>query len=303
MTIKTMKRLFCTYLFLIVVTKTTWAQQEFQFSNSIFNPFLLNPAAGGMTDVIHFELSSRVQWLGYDNGPQTFIATGNSQFALNKRDAKVLSEFNPTEEKLFQGPKTTVAKKKHVIGGKVWNDAIGPFAKTSLQATYAYHLPLTRTLNIGVGLGLGMSNFRINQQKVKLYEPDDLTITQNLGNSSRQNMADAQAGLVIYGDKLYFGFSISQLFNNAIVVGNTITTNRLNRHYFTMLKYKTVVTKNLSLEPCMIVKSVAGSPISYDLGVRLIAKERCWTAFQYRKGGSLIFQVGSNLIKNMYLNY
>lgn len=298
-----MKRRINTLLILFLITQTIRAQQEFQFNNSVFNPFLINPAAGGMTDVIHFELSGRTQWLSYDGRPQTFMATGNSQIRINKRTGKVLSEFNPTEDKLFQGPQITVNKRKHIIGGKVWNDAIGPFTKTSLQANYAYHMPLTKTLNFGVGLGLGLTNFRINQEKVKLHETDDYTITQSIGNSSRQNMADAQAGIVIYGEKLYFGFSTSQLFNNSIVLGNMITANRLKRHYFTMLKYKTTLTAKLSLEPSMILKSVGGSPLSYDLAMRLIAQNRSWVTVQYRKGGSLIFQVGSNLIKNMYLSY
>ena len=298
-----MKGIKISLLVLSLAGTTAWAQQEYQFSNSAFNPFLLNPAAGGMTDVMHFELSSRVQWLGYDGGPQTFMATGNSQFSFKKKDSKVLGEFNTTGEKLFDGPKISVAKKKHVIGGKVWNDAIGPFAKTSVQASYAYHLPLTKKLNFGVGIGLGMSNLRVNSSKVTLYQTDDNTYAQFLGNSSQQNLGDAQAGFVIYGEKLYFGFSSSQLLKNDVVLSSIMTSSNFNRHFFSMLKYKFNLTKTLAIEPSLLMKSVANSPLSYDLGARVISKNRTWAALQYRSGNSLIFQVGSNLIKNMYLAY
>ena len=66
-------------VFLGCLPLATFAQQEFQFSNSAFNPYLLNPAAGGLTDVMQFEVASRVQWMGYDGGPSTFMASGHSQ--------------------------------------------------------------------------------------------------------------------------------------------------------------------------------------------------------------------------------
>ena len=298
-----MKSLLGLFSLLLITGNTTWAQQEYHLSNSITNPFLLNPAAGGMTDVIHFELSSRIQWLGYDGAPHTFMVAGNSQFSLRKKNVNILGEFNQLGEKLFKGPKTTVAKKKHIIGGKAWNDAVGPFSKTSFQMSYAYHLPLTQKLNFGLGMGIGMSNFRINQEKVKLYQQDDNTITQYLGNSAQQNMVDAQVGFVIYGERLYFGLSSSQLFNNVVVLGNTQTQNRFNRHLFGMLKYKIGLSETMALEPSVLVKSVGGAPLSYDIGARLISKERSWLTFQYRRGGSLIFQAGSNLINNIYLAY
>jgi len=298
-----MKGIKFSLLVMSLAGTTLWAQQEYQFSNSAFNPYLLNPAAGGMTDVMHFELSSRLQWLGYEGAPQTFMATGNSQFTFKKKDKNVLGEFNTQGDKLFAGPKVSVAKKKHVIGGKIWNDAIGPFSKTSFQASYAYHLPLTKKLNFGVGLGLGMSNFQVNSNKVNLYQADDNTYSQFLGNSSQQNVGDAQAGFVIYGEKLYVGLSSTQILKNDVVLSNIMTASNFNRHYFTMVKYKIAISKTLALEPSILLKSVANSPLSFDLGARVISKNRSWASFQYRKGGSLIFQVGSNLIKNLYLAY
>lgn len=279
------------------------AQQEYQFSNSAYNPFMLNPAAGGLTDVMHFEVSSRLQWMGYDGGPQTFMATGNSQFTFKKKKDNVLSEFNSEGSKLFESPKVTVAKKKHIVGGKVWNDAIGPFAKTSFQGSYAYHLPLTKKLNFGVGVGLGISNFRVNESKVKLYQSDDATYSQFLGNASQQTLGDAQAGLVVYGERFYFGLSTTQLLQNNVVLNDIVTKSNYNRHFFATMRYKFGLTKTLALEPSFVLKSVANSPASYDLGARLLSKNRMWASLQYRSGNTVIFQFGSNLIMNMYVAY
>lgn len=288
----------------IMIATVANSQQEFQFSNTANNPFLLNPAAGGLTDVMHFEGSSRMQWVGYDGGPTTIMISGHSQIKFSGADGeKVLSEFNVKDEKLFRGPTVTASKSKHVVGGKVWNDAIGPFAKTSIQGSYAYHLPLTKKMNFGVGLGLGYSNFRINQSRVTLYQEDDATYNQFLGNTSQQSMGDAQAGLVIYGERFFFGVSGTQLLKNKVELNQVLTQSNMNRHAFVILKYKIKLSDDADLEPSLVLKSTLNSPASVDLGARYIYKNRSWLGVQYRTNHTAVFQVGSNLIKNIYFNY
>lgn len=282
---------------------TVSAQQEYQFANTANNPFLLNPAAGGMTDVMQFEAISRMQWLGYDGGPRTMLLSGNSQIKLRKSGENTIDEFNIKDEKFFSGPKVTTSKSKHVIGGKIWNDAIGPFAKTSIQGSYAYHLPLTKKLNFGVGLGLGYSNFRLDENKVVLHQADDNTYSQFLGNSSQQGVGDAQAGFVIYGERLFFGLSGTQLLKNKVELNQIVTGSNFNRHYFIITKYKIEASDLLDIEPTLVTKITQNSPISLDLGTRLIYNNSSWFGIQYRTNSSLVFQVGSNLIKNLYMSY
>lgn len=279
------------------------AQQEYQFANTINNPFLLNPAAGGMTDVMHFEASTRMQWLGYEGGPKTVLLTGNSQVQFKKAGGKTLSEFNVHDEKFFSSPKITTSKRKHVVGGKVWSDAIGPFTKTSIQGSYAYHLPLTKLMNFGVGIGLGYSNFRINDSKVVLLQQDDNAYSQFQGNTAQQSFGDAQAGFVIYGEKLFFGLSGTQVLKNKVELNQIMTSNNFNRHYFMIMKYKIKTSDDFSVEPSAVVKIAEKSPVSLDLGTRFLYKNSTWFGLQYRTNNSLIFQLGSNLIKNFYVSY
>jgi type IX secretion system PorP/SprF family membrane protein len=279
------------------------AQQEYQFANTINNPFLLNPAAGGMTDVMQFEASSRMQWVGYDGGPRSILLSGNSQISFKSTDKKVLTEFNIHDETLFEGPKVSTSKSKHVIGGKVWNDAIGPFNKTSIQGSYAYHLPLTKTINFGIGLGFGFSNFRLNENKVILHQTDDNVYNQFLGSASQQNLGDAQAGLVVYSEKFFVGLSSSQLLNNKVKLDQIMTNSNFNRHFFMIAKYRIDGGSDLAFEPTAVLKYVGNSPLSMDFGVRSILKNASWFGIQYRTNSALIFQIGSNLIKNFYVNY
>jgi type IX secretion system PorP/SprF family membrane protein len=283
---------------------TSFAQQEFQFSNSAFNPYLLNPAAGGLTDVMQFEVASRVQWMGYDGGPSTFMASGHSQIKFfGSGNDKVLSEFNIKDEKLFAGPKVSTSKTKHIIGGKVWNDAIGPFGKTSVQGSYAYHLPLTKSLNFGAGIGLGYSNFRINEARVTLYQQDDNTYNQFLGNTAQQNFMDAQAGLVVYGERLFLGISGTQLLKNELTLNQITTGSHHNRHAFIIARYRIAIDEDADIEPMMVIKTTLNSPASLDFGARYLYKNSSWIGLQYRTGNTLVFMAGTNLVKNLYVNY
>jgi len=286
-----------------MLSAVAFGQQEYQFANTVNNPYLLNPAAGGMTDVMQFEASTRMQWLGYDGGPKTILLSGHSQIKFGKSGEKALDEFNIRDEKLFQGPAVSTSKSKHVLGGKVWNDAIGPFSKTAIQGSYAYHLPLTKYINIGVGLGLGYSNFRLNDSKVILHQNDDNTYAQFLGNSSQQSFVDAQAGLVVYSEKFFFGLSTTQFLKNKVELNQISTSSNFNRHYFMIAKYKIEGEGDIAFEPNVVVKVVQNSPVSVDFGARALYKNSSWFGVQFRTSSSLVFQIGSNLIKNLYVSY
>ncbi|MFN5846104.1 MAG: type IX secretion system membrane protein PorP/SprF [Flavobacteriia bacterium] len=300
---KNRKNIFKLAIMHCLLVFTSTAQQEYQFANTASNPFLLNPAAGGLTDVMQFEATTRMQWLGYEGGPRTILLSGNSQIGIGNSGEKALSEFNIHDETLFEGPKVSTGKTKHILGGKIWNDAIGPFSKTSIQGSYAYHLPLTKSINIGVGLGFGYSNFRLDETKVVLHQSDDNTYAQFLGSASQQGLGDAQAGLVLYNEKFFIGLSGTQVLNNAVKLNQILTNSFFSRHYFMIAKYRIEGSGDIAIEPTAVIKYTGSSPWSVDAGARVLYRNTSWFGLQFRTNSGLIFQVGSNLIKNLYVSY
>jgi len=300
---KNRKNIFKLAIMNCLLVFTSTAQQEYQFANTASNPFLLNPAAGGLTDVMQFEVTTRMQWLGYEGGPRTILLSGNSQIGIGNSGEKALSEFNIHDETLFEGPKVSTGKTKHILGGKIWNDAIGPFSKTSIQGSYAYHLPLTKSINIGVGLGFGYSNFRLDETKVVLHQSDDNTYAQFLGSASQQGLGDAQAGLVLYNEKFFIGLSGTQVLNNAVKLNQILTNSFFSRHYFMIAKYRIEGSGDIAIEPTAVIKYTGSSPWSVDAGARVLYRNTSWFGLQFRTNSGLIFQVGSNLIKNLYVSY
>lgn len=285
-----------------VIAMSTFGQQESQYLNAINNPYVLNPAAGGMYNVVQIELTSRTQWIGY-NGPQTFCLTGNSPIKFKNGGDKVVGEYNLEDKTFFSAPKASTGKLKHIAGGKVVNDRIGPFSKTSVYGSYGIHLPFTKKLNFGAGLGMGWSNFSVNQNRVHLYQQDDELYSQFLTNSSAQNFFDANAGFVVYNDKFMLGFSSAQIFRNKASFGNVMTESFYNRHFFLSTKYRFDFDNKFSIEPQIMGKFAENSPASWDAGIRMYYNRAAWFGLQYRTSNSIVVQVGANLIKNLYLNY
>ena len=290
-------------LFILSITASqfNWAQQESQFQNIMNNPFIINPAAGGLAGVMQFEAISRTQWTGYNGGPKTMLLTGSSQIKTGSKPA--LSEFNVKDEMLFANPTNTTGKIKHIVGGKIMNDAIGPFGKTTVQGSYAFHMPFSKKINFGAGLGLGWSNFRINDDRVVLYDANDQLYSDFLGASVAQNYFDVNAGIVFYNKRFFGGISVSQALKNDVVFNQVLTESQYNRHYFLVAKYKLDVNEDFGIEPGVVGKFAENSPTSFDIGMRVLYHDAAWVGLQYRTSNSFVLQAGANIIKNLYFSY
>jgi type IX secretion system PorP/SprF family membrane protein len=303
-----MKKAFTSISYLLVttlvcLTGASFAQQEGHYLNMASNPFMLNPAAGGLYDVAQIELSSRNQWTGYSGAPRSILLVGHTPIKVGSNAESSLAEFNNENAMLFRNPTRTVGKMKHVVGGRALYEGIGPFNKTSVYGSYAFHLPFMKGVNFGAGIGLGWSNLGINQDRVVLFQEDDATYSQFLGNTSTQNILDANAGVVFYGEKFVAGISTTQLLKNSVEFNDVVTESNFNRHFFLVAKYEFELNEQFSIEPTVVAKYVQNSPFSGDFGARFVYNKASWLALQYRTSNALTFQLGTNIIKNIYIAY
>lgn len=288
---------------LLLVPFISNAQQESHFGNYIHNPFLFNPAAGGLYNLAQIDLGYRNQWLATTGNPTTMYVSGSTQVFGKKSGTDAIGEFNTGRENVYQSPERTVGSLKQVVGAKLLYDGIGPFSKTSFSASYAIHLPLTNTFNIGVGLGAGYGNFQIDHNRVVLHDANDQVYNQFAGQTANQNVLDVQSGLVVYSNRFLFSLSGTQLVNNKISVQQMETGNNLNRHLFIMTSYSLKASEIVDVEPFIMVKGVKGSPTSFDFGARVKYNKSIWAGLQYRTGNSFVVSAGMNFLRNFNFSY
>jgi type IX secretion system PorP/SprF family membrane protein len=99
-----LKKTFYTFLIAITGITTTYAQQDPQFSQYMFNNLYLSPAYAGVDGVTQMTLIGRAQWAGYE-----------SSFGDGGAPNSAILSFN-----------TPIYKLKSGFGAYVMNDQAGP---------------------------------------------------------------------------------------------------------------------------------------------------------------------------------
>ena len=60
----------------------------------------------------------------------------------------------------------------HGIGFTLVNDKAGPITSTNINATYAYHIGLTSTLNLALGVAAGVAHTSLNTSILTTTDPN-----------------------------------------------------------------------------------------------------------------------------------
>lgn len=290
------------FVFIIISNSILFAQQETQYTQVLSSPYLLNPAAGGMMNVAEVAIGNRMQFVGVEGRPMTNYASIQSLVKFRKRKSSVMGPLESAGKTFYSTPQRVVSYKQ-VAGITFVNDAIGPFMRNSVKANFAVHIPITKKISAGLGLGVGWSNFGINQSRVILESATDQAYTQYLGNSSKQNMVDANAGIVVYNDRLFVGISGTQLFKNKIRFGGPSTENFFAPHLLTIASYRFDFAQHYGIEPIIQFKYVKNSPVSFDIGSRFHYKRMGWLSVSYRRQSAIGVGFGLNLLAHFNLSY
>ncbi len=297
-----MKKIIYTTAIALLGT-TAMGQQLAQFSQYMHNPYVLNPAAAGMNDYLDINLSYRQQWAGFDNAPTTYYLSATK--ALGKRPAKLT--YNPSlrtsDIQIKPIEQKTPGKLKHALGGYVIGDNYGVFEKISGGLSYALHIPVGNTMYASIGLGAGASNYSIDQNQLTLGDAADNTFTTFIGSGTSQTYFDLNGGVALYSDKLYFGYSGTQVIENEIYFGSEATQAALLLHHFISAGYKIQAGENLSITPGFVVKYLNPAPVSYDLNMKFEFKDKFWIGAAYRNEDAIVGLLGlkiNDLIKIGY---
>lgn len=191
-----MRPLLLIFTFFIGKLCGSWAQ-DVQYSQYYANPIYLNPATTGNTDKTRFGLNFRNQWPGLD---QTFIA--------------YTAYFDHYEEKINSG------------FGLIIQGANESFTQTSsreIGLVYSYRLKLSDNDFIQAGFQGSFHSRDAFFDLVILGSQLDINRGQIIGRpgdafegDSQIRTADANAGLIYYGKKLWLGVSVAHLLRPEI---------------------------------------------------------------------------------------
>lgn len=272
-----------TLLFTPVETK---AQADPLFTQYWALPTLLNPAATGNTDFLRIRGGARLQWIGIENAPKSFLATADMPFKLmNKR-----------------------------IGAGVimWQESLGLFSNLLLSAQGSYKLKAFKG-TLGIGVQLGYYNTRFRGSDVFIPDNDDYHQGNDPGIPTQDlsgNAFDISLGLN-YTHK-YFNVGISGLHLTNPKINMNIEGSESNE----MQQYETELPRAIyfdansnielsntlfTLQPSLLIGTDL-SDFSADITMRATYNKFITFGLGYRWNEAICVMIGAEF-KNFFLGY
>jgi type IX secretion system PorP/SprF family membrane protein len=277
------------------------AQQMQQLSQYLMNPYLINPAAAGLTDYVDLNLSYRAQWVGFDNAPRTYYLSGNSVIGRISDAPRYSASLRTSKAAAPKNTGIRTGKMRHAVGGNLMTDSYGPFKRNMANASYAIHLPITKNMNIAVGVGMGISNIVFDQNKVDLLNPNDATYSTFLGSSDKKNLFDVFTGIYLYTNQWQVGYSNAQMMQNKLYFGDP-TNAALKMHHFFSAGYSIQTNDNFIITPNLLLKYMNPAPAALDINCKFEYKEVMYGGISYRHKDAVVGMIGM-LWNNIKIGY
>ncbi|SHM26265.1 type IX secretion system membrane protein PorP/SprF [Mucilaginibacter sp. OK098] len=300
-----MKRILYLLLILISYVQLVSAQQKPQYTQYVFNNYLLNPAVAGIENYTDVKAGYRSQWTGLQGAPVTSYLTINAPLGQNflQGDATAFPAnggINPSSRLYTQN--YMAAEPHHGIGFMVVSDQAGPINQTNIDASYAYHLGLSGNLNLAVGVSAGFNHISLNTSLITLENPLDPAISN--GNNS-QWKPDLSVGGWLYSSNYYFGASVQQLIpqNLYFSTNNSYNQSKTVPQYFVTGGVKLFLTDEITLLPSFLIKVIEPTPITYDLNAKFSFSDKFWFGGSYRHNDSFGVLAGVNVSSFINIGY
>ncbi|MBC7566463.1 MAG: type IX secretion system membrane protein PorP/SprF [Pedobacter sp.] len=294
------------FAILLLLSVGSYAQQRPQYTQYIFNNYLLNPALSGMENYTDLRFGYRKQWAGIQDAPQTSFVSAN--FSLGDqylwRNALSLPEKgeDPMSKNYMQN--YTSSPSHHGLGVIAVLDDVGPLSRLDASLTYAYHLQLNNALNFSVGVAAGISRIGLDRSQLSFESgEDDPAISRTIVG---QVKPDLGLGVWLYGANFFAGASVQQILPQKLVFTASPTefsTGKEVPHLFLTAGYRFFVAEDIAMTPSFMVKQVNPTPVSIDANLKVAFRDRLWLGGSYRKNDSFSAIAGVNINKTFNITY
>ena len=269
------------------------SQQLGLYSQYMDNAMLLNPSAAGMEKYTDVNLSTRQQWVGFKNAPQTFALSANGRLSEKVSTAEKPYSLRISDPDRYTEVYGKEAKHKylpHGLGGYADYDQHGPFSRISGYVSYAHHFPLGKGYFLSLGVAPGVANRSLGTDNLEVADPNnDQTFREYKGNSVQSTYFDLNSGVSFYSDRLYVGYSGRQLLQNALFaeIKPVDEDQKLVVHHSLISMYRFRLNSFLELAPTIALRKAGPAPLKYDATAKLRFEEKIWAGFSYREEGTL----------------
>lgn len=237
----------------------TFAQQDAQYTQYMYNTLAVNPAYAGSRGQWGISVLHRSQWIGLDGAPST----------------QTLNINGPVSNKVG-------------IGLSIVHDEIGNNTNqnTYFDATFSYTISIMENSNLSFGLKAGGHSLNVDYNRLRNYRPNTIT-SRDLYKKFSPNVG---AGIYYHTPKFYVGLSIPNLletehFDESGEGTSNVATERMN--WYLISGYVFELNTTLKFKPAFLIKAVQGTPLQADFSANFLLNEKFTLGAAYRWDAAL----------------
>jgi type IX secretion system PorP/SprF family membrane protein len=260
--------IFLTFIALPIIT---FAQNDIQTSQHMFNRTIYNPAVTGASKYTNTYVNWRDQWQGFTEAPQTIYFTASAYYK----------------------------EMKSGLGLVAIKDKIGFERNMVFKVSYAYHVYLSSSAYLSLGLSVGVLNRNIDWEKKQTFEPDP-----NLPNEMENKWsANFDFGIEYNMEKFTAGLSVTHLGKTA----NKANYRNMGHHFYVYIKYKLELGVDFDLTPSLFAQNNKKST-HMEGNLMLYYRNKAWIGASYRmdeklNSESVVGMIGIDLISFLRIGY
>lgn len=252
-------------------TIVSFAQQDAQFTQYMYNTINVNPAYAGSRGALSIFALHRTQWVGLDGAPVTNAVSMNTP--LNRSNLG--------------------------LGISIINDKIGPTHENTLSADLSYTIPTSETFKLSFGIKATANLFDLDVTRLNPSNLGDPSI-HDFNNKFSPNIG---AGVYFHSDKAYIGFSVPNFIESNRYDDNEVKIFKEKINYYLIAGYVFDVNNDIKFKPALLSKMVTGAPLHVDVSGNFMFIDKVVVGVAYRWSAAMSAMVGFQISESMYIGY
>ncbi|MBP4136737.1 PorP/SprF family type IX secretion system membrane protein [Flavobacterium geliluteum] len=255
----------------IFASISSYAQQDAQFTQYMYNTISVNPAYAGSRGAMSIFGLYRTQWIGLDGAPET------SSFSLN----------------------TPLNNTNLGLGVSLLSDKIGPTNETGLSVDLSYTVPTSETFKLSFGIKGTANLFNLDIDKLN---PEDQGDPQFQGLNSKIS-PNIGVGVYWHSDKAYVGLSIPNFIETNRYSDNDVAIYKDKINYYFIAGYVIDIDPSIKFKPALLTKMVKGAPLQVDLSGNFMFNDKFVVGLAYRWSAAVSVLAGFQITDGLYIGY
>nr|WP_317631000.1 type IX secretion system membrane protein PorP/SprF [uncultured Flavobacterium sp.] len=256
----------------LISSFASFAQQDPQYTQYMYNTINVNPAYAGSRGVLSVFGLHRTQWVGMDGAPTT------NSFSIN----------------------TPISESGLGLGVSLVNDKIGPTKENNFSVDLSYSMPVSENYKLSFGLKGSLNFLDVDFTKLNIYNQADPRFQNNIENKLNPNFG---AGLYLHSDKTYFGVSIPNFLQTKHYDDNSYSVANEKMHFYFIGGHVFDLSSDLKLKPAVMTKFVQGAPLQVDLSANFWLYEKFTLGAAYRWDAAVSVMAGFQISNQLFIGY